>query len=1067
MMALLRKIVLVVSCIASIEPMYGATGIMASEETAKRTIAYVNHINCVIETIRAYNNVLVLEEEYKALSDNLNLDTLVLADPEIKDVIKEIMDVLYDFQKRERDWDRFKQEMFRERARVRARKFQEWRLNAGRSAVDRIVSGGSQVIAAAPMGLVGMGAVAAKQMYSLFTDCFEDGKNKYFEYQQAVDGISDKVEQEKYRIGEDKRKVLHDLNKRMLDCQTAWLSRYNGSAWCRDCARVTPAEIGELIDVLKYSAADPCRALEPMKEKFPVFPVFWYNLAMSAAGTRRYALALEACERFEDVSCGILRKDKMAGGVAMSKITALVGLNKIDKAEIARCLAIIRHNNWASDDVNASCFCAAAYASIMNDRESATKVLGACSVILQGKATRELREYCDLFQQDALSPAKEKDVPVLYDLARCRILQAEIDSSAQYELPVEKLAEICGRETTGSLEKLYYVGKLRVKELWKYARDEIERIDVTYENRESAARFEVMLPVSWLLLGELNVGIELMSGDRVIGTVRENRSERKIGTKSDGARISHLYFHDDLAKGLPMVSSIRLNIEHPSWPVSVEYIPVGVNHNVMTGLSENELVRFAASKVCAFMDSKFEEPILDEEQIIRSTVLGGGDMGPNRVRRALSNGSDDALLADFSMKGVTSVGRCGIERIDGSSFASNGYIAAEYLNRGAGRQVIEVGVICRNLGGAILCAGVDRIAIDPDSSGKVWLKRPRLPYHYAKGIEPAYGTLWIASGSRTWTEGGALVKSIAFSYAAMKARLLLDGMQDETVYGVEISEAEFREKYSGGVWGKMKGLASGLVSRRAKCTEKTIAAVRALGINEPVGNLIGLSESKVLTPKEFNEKGIVFTTDRCYWGRGRASGVSWQALNDVRHEGRRVFVNGKNVFESADNVGVAECVVSCMKSLKDVFELKEVDSDTDTFSDVEKAIAAADKGEAEGLFALGLYAYNSPLMEKDCSLAYRCWNRAALKGNAAAQGSLAAMYFKGDGVERNMGEGVKWLERAAENGDVFSQFKLGEFYEAGIGVRKDRRAAIKWYGNAASGGSLEARKRLERLGVSF
>ena len=66
------------------------------------TIAQINHINWVVNTIKTYNNVVVLEEEYEKISyGNLNLNRI--PDEETRNRITNMLDVLYSLRKDERD----------------------------------------------------------------------------------------------------------------------------------------------------------------------------------------------------------------------------------------------------------------------------------------------------------------------------------------------------------------------------------------------------------------------------------------------------------------------------------------------------------------------------------------------------------------------------------------------------------------------------------------------------------------------------------------------------------------------------------------------------------------------------------------------------------------------------------------------------------------------------------------------------------------------------------------------------------------------------------------------------
>ena len=76
-------------------------------EAARDTIAQINHINWVVSKIKTYNNVLVLEEEYKQISPGrLNLSRI--PDQKTLDKITEMLDLLHSMMQAERDLEHWK-----------------------------------------------------------------------------------------------------------------------------------------------------------------------------------------------------------------------------------------------------------------------------------------------------------------------------------------------------------------------------------------------------------------------------------------------------------------------------------------------------------------------------------------------------------------------------------------------------------------------------------------------------------------------------------------------------------------------------------------------------------------------------------------------------------------------------------------------------------------------------------------------------------------------------------------------------------------------------------------------
>ena len=84
--------------------------------------------------------------------------------------------------------------------------------------------------------------------------------------------------------------------------------------------------------------------------------------------------------------------------------------------------------------------------------------------------------------------------------------------------------------------------------------------------------------------------------------------------------------------------------------------------------------------------------------------------------------------------------------------------------------------------------------------------------------------------------------------------------------------------------------------------------------------------------------------------------------------------------------------------------------------------------------------------------------RAADQGDAEAQFNLGVMYATGDGVPQDYQEAVKWYRRAADQGYADAQYNLGVMYYNGEGVIQDKREAYIWFSIAAITGDEDAVK---------
>ena len=80
------------------------------------------------------------------------------------------------------------------------------------------------------------------------------------------------------------------------------------------------------------------------------------------------------------------------------------------------------------------------------------------------------------------------------------------------------------------------------------------------------------------------------------------------------------------------------------------------------------------------------------------------------------------------------------------------------------------------------------------------------------------------------------------------------------------------------------------------------------------------------------------------------------------------------------------------------------------------------------------------------------FRKAAEQGDADAQFNLGVMYRNGQGVKQDDFEAVKWYRKAAEQGDAKAQFIVGGSYLLGKGVQVNKSLAKEWLGKACDNG---------------
>ena len=113
-----------------------------------------------------------------------------------------------------------------------------------------------------------------------------------------------------------------------------------------------------------------------------------------------------------------------------------------------------------------------------------------------------------------------------------------------------------------------------------------------------------------------------------------------------------------------------------------------------------------------------------------------------------------------------------------------------------------------------------------------------------------------------------------------------------------------------------------------------------------------------------------------------------------------------------------------------------------TFQEVR---AAAETGDADAQFELGIYCVSGLCGMKNREAAEKWFRKAADQGHIAAR---AMCFSEGYGVKKDIAKAVELARQAAETGDVWSQLCLGILYAA-----DDNQQSLHWFRKAAEQGN--------------
>jgi len=160
-------------------------------------------------------------------------------------------------------------------------------------------------------------------------------------------------------------------------------------------------------------------------------------------------------------------------------------------------------------------------------------------------------------------------------------------------------------------------------------------------------------------------------------------------------------------------------------------------------------------------------------------------------------------------------------------------------------------------------------------------------------------------------------------------------------------------------------------------------------------------------------------------------------------------------------------------------------------SELDKLTEWAEQGDAQSQFELGEMYYYGDGVAKDFEEAFKWYRKAAEQGNRAAkkalsdaadqgqaqaQYNLGLVYASGHGVSKDLEQAVKWYRKAADQGDAKAQSLLVEIdsgytdddlfglaYAGGDGGTKDKAERVKWLRKAADQGNAHAIELLKIL----
>lgn len=304
----------------------------SKEEQLKAAYA-LNLCTVSISQIIDYNDMNIMEQEYEAILNNLNLEQIPKDDALLK-VLKQILDTITFFRIQEGDKKLIEKE------------YQQKMKNAIWNAVPNfgmIVAGGNPVTMAISLASqVGIG---------------------YMNYRKVKAEIQLDKERKNWELEASAIEQFNGLRRELFD--TAW--RLSDTYKFEDSYRLTERQIKQYDTILMDT--DPIRRyerLDAVKDNFKAYPQFWYYFGHAAneisilsdvdedLKSQYKALAISHFEKFEDINkYDILREDQLSSSCALEHIDLLDSVK--DKQKILELIEIAIKKSGDSCDILQLC----------------------------------------------------------------------------------------------------------------------------------------------------------------------------------------------------------------------------------------------------------------------------------------------------------------------------------------------------------------------------------------------------------------------------------------------------------------------------------------------------------------------------------------------------------------------------------------------------------------------------------------------------------------------------------------------------------------------------------------
>ena len=300
-----------------------------------QTVLALNYAKVSLVKVISYNDVIILEQEYDNIINNINLSKI--QDYEIVSLFTGLMDILT-------------------QTKISAKQKEFVQRNFDKKVEKALYESFSSGLSSAMSN--------ARDPYTACASALTSIGSSYFNYRQNLENYKDQRNEDEWKID---KQILLDLNlirKEFFVKSWELQKKYEFP----DHWRLSENQVEEYVEALKDN--DPkrrYRKLKRMETSFKAYPPFWYYLGSTAQNNGDVDEALNCYQEFDKTRKGIFRKDQFIVSTNMKKI-ALIDTTYNNESVSPMLEEILDNSN--NQDWNNYLFAALQYANINEYQKS-------------------------------------------------------------------------------------------------------------------------------------------------------------------------------------------------------------------------------------------------------------------------------------------------------------------------------------------------------------------------------------------------------------------------------------------------------------------------------------------------------------------------------------------------------------------------------------------------------------------------------------------------------------------------------------------------------------------------